>query len=63
MSLLDGYAERLAQLKAQANLRQFSSYQQQGRFIRIGDKSMLNLASNDYLGLATDLELRTSTVF
>lgn len=59
MSLLDGYAERLAQLKAQANLRQFSSYQQQGRFIRIGDKSMLNLASNDYLGLATDLELRT----
>ena len=59
MSLIDGYAERLAQLKAQANLRQFSSYQQQGRFIRIGDKSMLNLASNDYLGLATDLELRT----
>ncbi|ENU30799.1 8-amino-7-oxononanoate synthase [Acinetobacter sp. CIP-A165] len=58
MSLLDHYAEQLDQLKQQGNFRQFTSNQQQGRFITIKDKTMLNLASNDYLGLAADLSLR-----
>ncbi|UUM27476.1 8-amino-7-oxononanoate synthase [Acinetobacter colistiniresistens] len=58
MSLLDHYAEQLEQLKQQGNFRQFTANQQLGKWITIQDRSMLNLASNDYLGLAADLSLR-----
>lgn len=58
MSLLDHYAEQLDQFKQQGNFRQFTVNQQQGRWITIQDRTMLNLASNDYLGLAADLNLR-----
>ncbi|ENX17646.1 8-amino-7-oxononanoate synthase [Acinetobacter sp. CIP 64.2] len=58
MSFLDHYAEQLEQLKQQGNFRQFTANQQLGKWITIQDRSMLNLASNDYLGLAADLSLR-----
>lgn len=55
---LDHYAAQLEQLKQQGNLRQFTSNIQHGRTIQISGQSMLNLSSNDYLGLAADLALR-----
>ena len=58
MNLLDSYAVQLDDLKQQGNLRQFTSNTQQGRSIHIGGHQMLNLASNDYLGLAANVQLR-----
>ena len=55
---LDHYSAQLEQLKQQGNLRQFTSNIQHGRTIQIKGQSMLNLSSNDYLGLASDLHLR-----
>lgn len=58
MQLIDHYAAQLESLKQQGNLRQFTQFHQQGRQIEIAGRSMLNLASNDYLGLAADEKLR-----
>ncbi|QIO06755.1 8-amino-7-oxononanoate synthase [Acinetobacter shaoyimingii] len=57
MSLLDHYADQLDSLKHQGQLRQFTSAQQDGRWIMVNDHQMLNLSSNDYLGLAQNTQL------
>lgn len=56
--LLAHFSAQLDQLKQQGNFRQFTSNCQQDRYIQINDRKMLNLASNDYLGLNSDLHLR-----
>ncbi len=56
--LLEHFSSQLDQLKQQGNLRQFSQNFQQDRFITINQQRMLNLASNDYLGLASETSLR-----
>ena len=56
--LLAHFSAQLDQWKQQGNFRQFTSNCQQDRYIQINDQKMLNLASNDYLGLNADLQLR-----
>ena len=58
MSMLDHYAEQLDDLKTQGNFRQFRSNIQTDRWIEIDKQRMLNLSSNDYLGLAANTQLR-----
>ncbi len=56
--LLEHFSAQLDQLKQQGNFRQFTTNIQQDCYIQINDRRMLNLASNDYLGLNSDLKLR-----
>ena len=56
--LLEHFSTQLDQLKQQGNFRQFTSNIQQDRYIQINDRRMLNLASNDYLGISADLKIQ-----
>ena len=52
------YEERLRVLATSGNLRELPEMEHQGKWILHAGKRMLNLSSNDYLGLSGNPELR-----
>ena len=51
--------ESLTHLKSQQQYRRLPSLEHQGRYVINQGNTLLNIASNDYLGLGCDIELQT----
>lgn len=58
MTRYDTFIQQLDTLKSAGQFRTFPEIQHSGKFIYADDKKMLNLSSNDYLGLASDTALQ-----
>ena len=58
MNPLTDWEKELALLENRSNLRRLPATHHQGREVEVNGNVMLNLSSNDYLGLATYLPLR-----
>ena len=56
-AIYEKYAEELDALKVSGNLRELPSGQHDGKWIISSGNRLLNLSSNDYLGLASNMEL------
>lgn len=59
MSPFDNWEKELTLLENKNNLRRLPVVRHLGREVEVNGNVMLNLSSNDYLGLATHLPLRT----
>ena len=59
MNSLTDWERELALLENKSNLRKLPVIRHWGREVEVNGKVMLNLSSNDYLGLAAYLPLRT----
>lgn len=58
MNHLEHFQQQLDDLKQQGQYRQFKSNISSQPRLQLNGQEMLNLASNDYLGLASNLTLR-----
>lgn len=59
MNLFDNWEKELTLLEDKNNLRRLPVVRHSGREVEVNGNVMLNLSSNDYLGLAAHLPLRT----
>lgn len=57
---MDAFKQQLEQLSAQNQYRSIPDLVHQGRYITRENRKMLNMSSNDYLGLASNEKLRQS---
>ena len=57
---MDAFKQQLEQLRAQNQYRSIPDLVHQGRYITRENRTMLNMSSNDYLGLASNENLRKS---
>ena len=57
---MDAFKQQLEQLRAQNQYRLIPDLVHQGRYITRENRKMLNMSSNDYLGLASNENLRQS---
>ena len=57
---MDAFKQQLEQLSAQNQYRSIPDLVHQGRYIMRENCKMLNMSSNDYLGLASNENLRQS---
>lgn len=58
MNIIEQMQQELQELKEHSNLRRLPHMTHDGKEVVVNGKRMLNLSSNDYLGLAADRELR-----
>lgn len=58
MNSIEHMKQELLELEKHSNLRRLPQMIHDGRDVVVGGQRMLNLSSNDYLGLAADRELR-----
>ena len=57
------FEEKLKELSVSGNLRSLPDVRHDGKYIIFGESRMLNLSSNDYLGLASDPDCRLMADF
>ncbi|WP_195348564.1 8-amino-7-oxononanoate synthase [Bacteroides nordii] len=58
MTTIEQMQQELQELKEKSNLRKLPAITHEGRNVIVDGQRMLNLSSNDYLGLANDKKLR-----